>query len=162
MKLKDSNGGEFEFYIQAINKTQAPLKKDGWNFNWKELMGNKKKLFFGLFALGELQGLVSLVIQMLGSPMMFMHQIEIAPHNIGGKGRFKSVAGALLAYSCYQSALLLETSNPYYGYLVFDSKTNLILHYKKYGANQSVGSKMYFSPEAGKQLMEQYLQDYLN
>jgi len=99
MKLKDSNGGEFEFYIQAINKTQAPLKKDGWNFNWKELMGNKKKLFFGLFALGELQGLVSLEIQMLGSPMMFMHQIEIAPHNIGGKGRFKSVAGALLAYS---------------------------------------------------------------
>ena len=157
----DKSGVEFEFYLQQINKAHAPLKKDGWNFNWKDLMNNKKKLFFGLFALGELQGLVSLEVQLLGNPMMFMHQIEIAPHNIGSKGKFKTVAGALLAYSCYQSALLLDTTNPYFGYLVFDSKTNLVSHYKKYGAVQSVGSKMYLSPDAGKELMERYLQDYL-
>ncbi len=159
MKFKDLNGEEFECQIYQIGKAQAPLKKDGWNFNWRELVANKKRKFFGLYVQGKLQGLISLEVQVIGAPMMFMHQIEIAPENVGSKGRFKSTAGTLLAYACYQSALHLETSNSYYGYLVFDSKTNLIAQYKKYGALQSAGSKMYFSPAAGKRLMEQYLQD---
>ena len=161
MKFKDNGGREIEFMIHEIDAGRVPLKKDGWNFNWRELTKKKNRMFFGLFVSNEIQGIISIEVQLIGSAMMFMHQIELAPHNIGVKGKYKEAAGCLLAYACYQSLLKLEVENPYFGYLVFESKTNLIQHYKKYGATSSMGTKMYFSPEAGNKLIERYLKELI-
>ncbi|MFN7120111.1 MAG: hypothetical protein ACK4TA_25195 [Saprospiraceae bacterium] len=80
----------------------------------------------------------------------------MAPHNYGAKGQYDYAAGCLLAYACLKSFELGR--NHYTGFLSFDSKTALItLYQEKYGATHALGHKMFFTPEAGKKLIQQYL-----
>lgn len=93
---------------------------------------------------------------LINEEMLFMNNIEVAPHYYGSVGKFENVAGSLLAFACYKSFELGK--NHYMGYLSFDSKTELIeLYQSKYGATFAMGQKMYFDPEAGKRLMSKYL-----
>ena len=158
MKLKDQNSKEVEAVIKPIQKEKMPLKKNGWNFNWRELAKSKNKRFYALLVDNKVEGMISLEIQKMGvDKLLFLHHLEIAPHNIGRFGKYKQSAGCLLAYACYQSILEIENGTPYAGFVVFESKTELIEHYVSYGAQYAMGNKMFFDPKAGDALIKKYL-----
>ena len=88
--------------------------------------------------------------------MFCMNNIEVAPRNYGGKGKFIDVAGCLIAFACHMS--FEQGKGNYYGFLSFESKTQLIGFYQeKYGAIHAMGQKMYFDQIGGKKLIKTYL-----
>ncbi len=96
------------------------------------------------------------MLTLLNEEMLYMNNIEVAPHNYGEHGRYDRVAGCLIAFGCYKS--FEQGAGHYIGYLAFESKTKLIaLYQKKYGATQAMGQKMFIDPDAGRKLMKTYL-----
>ena len=87
---------------QGCGLADMPLKKDGWQFNWRELhRENKQSLFFKLTlhkSPEKAEGMV--VFTMLENGLLYMDCIEVAPTNYGSKGRYDYVAGSLLAIGC--------------------------------------------------------------
>ncbi len=67
MKLKDQNSKEVEAGIKPIQKEKMPLKKNGWNFNWRELAKSKNKRFYALLVDNKVEGMISLEIQGMGA-----------------------------------------------------------------------------------------------
>jgi hypothetical protein len=129
-----------------------------WNFEWKELF-RAGGMFFKLVLKktpGISEGIIMLSIA--DSQMVYINNIESAPHNIGDGKKYDNVAGCLLAYAC---KLSFEYGRKgYHGFVSFDSKTKLIQLYRdKYGALHIGGQKMYFSPQAGKSLINKYLKE---
>ncbi|MCB0653407.1 MAG: hypothetical protein KDC85_19180 [Saprospiraceae bacterium] len=156
--LKETTTDKFlEGIIIPAVKNDMPLRKDGWQFNWKSLFKVDGALFFKLCLVQtpeHIEGM--LMLTLINGEMMYMNNLEVAPHNYGSNGRFDRVAGCLLAFACWKSFELGR--NNYLGFVAFDSKTNLIeLYEKKYGATHAIGQKMFFDPVAGKNLMEAYL-----
>ncbi|MCB0521234.1 MAG: hypothetical protein H6577_14850 [Lewinellaceae bacterium] len=144
--------------ISEVGYSDMPLKKDGWNFNWRQLYRKEGDgMFFKLTLENtpeKAEGMVKLTLTEFG--MLVLDCIEVAPSNYGRKGKYDLVAACLLAYSCLMSTKYGK--NEYQSYLSFESKTVLIeLYIKKYGATQAWGQKMYFSPEAGNKLINNYL-----
>ena len=148
---------EKEATISKILKKDLPLKKDGWQFNWRQLYKIEGAEIYKLSTEEKpkmIEGMLMLTI--FNEEMVFMNNIEIAPHNYGSKGVYKEVAGCLIAFSCVES--FERGKEGYNGFLSFDSKTKLIeLYQNKYGAKIAMGNKMYFDPVAGKALMKKYL-----
>lgn len=159
MRLSSRDGTTHLGLIKEVSKKDMPLKKDGWRFNWKEFAKDKNKRFFGLYVDDLLQGMLSVeVVKQPYEIMFFMHHIELAPNNYGSDGEYLEVAGCLMAYACRLSLNWLEMNNPYFGYMMFESKTKLIERYESvYGATCIYGHKMCFTPEAGRNLIEKYL-----
>ena len=142
--------------LQIKNLSELPLKKSGWSFNWQKLY--KEKGYFYKLVLennfDEVQGVMKFSIK--NNEMVYLENIEIAPHNIGSNGKYDLVAGSLLAYCCKQSFILGK--NSYIGIVVFDSKTVLIDFYKeKYGATLLFGRRMCFYPDNSQKLINKYL-----
>lgn len=143
--------------ISRVKKKELPLKKAGWNFNWRELYKVEGAEFYKL-TLNESQNRVEgiLMLSIQYEEMVIMNNIELAPYNIGVKKKYRNVAGCLLAFACKYS--FEKGKGSYEGFLSFDSKTELIeLYQNKYGAQWAMGHKMYFDPIAGKALMKKYL-----
>lgn len=159
MKLSSKDGTSHVGVIREVSKKDMPLKKDGWQFNWKELAKDKNKKFFGLYVDELLQGMLS--VELVKQPyeiMFFMHHVELAPNNFGSDGEYLEVAGCLIAYACRLSMNWLEMDNPYFGYVLFESKTKLIERYQEvYGAELVIGRKMCFTPDVGDALIKKYL-----
>ena len=143
--------------IQLITKKELPLKKDGWNFNWRQLFkieGSKVYKISLEESPNKIEG--ALVLTIFNDEMLFMNSIEVAPHNLGKRKKYDNVAGCLQAFACKES--FEKGKGDYQGFLSFDSKTELIeLYHFKYGATYVKGNKMYFGPAAGKKLMKQYI-----
>ena len=157
--LKETSTGKMvAAEIVAAQLSDMPLKKDGWNFNWRALYKKPKSIFYKAVladSTKKIEGIIMLTLQEDG--ILYMDCIEVAPINYGSKGKYDFVAGALLAFGCHLSREFGKP--PYEGYLSFESKTVLIeLYEKKYGASWAMGRRMFFSPEAGIKLMELYLQ----
>ncbi|MEZ5039936.1 MAG: hypothetical protein R2828_08590 [Saprospiraceae bacterium] len=152
-----ASGEMIEALISKASSNEMPLRKDGWQFTWRQLSKTEGVDFYKLTKLGtpkEIEGI--LMLTLLNEEMFYMNNIEVAPHNYGSKGKYANVAGNLLAFACYKS--FEQGKNYYLGYLSFDSKTSLInLYQEKYGATLAMGQKMFFDPEAGKKLMKKYL-----
>ncbi len=146
-----------EAFISKASSKDMPLKKNGWQFTWKQLSQTEGADFYKLTKLDtpdEIEGI--LMLTLLNEEMLYMNNVEVAPHNYGSAGKYANVAGSLIAFACYKS--LEQGKNHYLGYLSFDSKTRLIkLYQDKYGATLATGQKMFFDPEAGKKLMKKYL-----
>jgi hypothetical protein len=70
----------------------------------------------------QIEGMLMLEIQL--GEMIYMSNVEIAPENIGKEGRYRNIAGCLLAYAC--SVSFTHGKGHYHGYLSFTSKTELI------------------------------------
>ena len=142
--------------LPAIKK-DMPLKKEGWNFNWRQLYQDEKGAFYKLILIGknsQIQGVLKL--QLENKSMLVMKDIEIAPHNFGSKGKYEKVAGCLIAFACKRSFEIGKGN--YKGFLVFESKTKLIpLYQKKYGATIAIGQKMFIDEITGRHLIEKYL-----
>lgn len=155
--LEAGSGKKLEAIITEAMQKDIPSRKDGWQFTWKKLFKTERALFFRIAAIerpGQTEGL--LMLSLINEELLYMNAIEVAPHNFGSAGRYENVAGCLLGYACYKSFELGK--GPYLGFLSFDSKTRLIeLYEKKYGATFAMGQKMFFDPNAGKELMKKYL-----
>jgi hypothetical protein len=134
-----------------------PLKKDGWQFTWKKLAKIEGAQFYKITlkdSPSKLEGL--LMITLINDEMLYMNNLELAPHNYGSKGKYENVAGCLIAFACKKSFELGRGN--YLGFLSFDSKTELIsLYEEKYGAIWAMGQKMFIDPGQGRKLMEKYL-----
>lgn len=155
--LERETGIQKSAVVQRILRKELPLKKNGWSFNWRTLFKVEGSEIFKLSleeSPDEIQGIVMLT--MFNDEMLFMNNVEVAPHNIGKNKKYDNTAGILLAFACKKS--FEKGKGNYNGFLSFDSKTELIeLYHEKYGATLAMGHKMYFDPEAGKKLMKEYL-----
>lgn len=144
-------------FIGITNLKEIPPKKEGWNFNWRKLIKTEGAVVYKLSLLetpAKVEGL--LMLTLMFDEMIYMNDIEVAPHNYGKDGKHDNVAGCLIAFSCKES--FEKGRNDYRGFLSFDSKTQLIDFYvKKYGATVARGSKMYIGPKEGRKLIDEYL-----
>ncbi|MBL7794082.1 MAG: hypothetical protein JNK77_17265 [Saprospiraceae bacterium] len=151
------NGELVEAIITKAEKGDMPLRKDGWQFTWKKLFSTDGALFYKLAKVAtpeEVEGI--LMLTLINEEMLYMNNLEVAPHNYGSTGKYDNVAGCLIAFACYKSFELGK--NHYLGFLTFESKTQLIeLYERKYGATFAMGQKMFFDPGAGKKLMKKFL-----
>ena len=144
-----------EAEIVSIKKKYIPLKKDGWNFNWRQLSKNDNTQSYVLKLISSKEKVEGALLLKIEENMLIMDVLEVAPHNIGSKKRYDYVAGSLIAYACRES---FKLEGNYKGFLTFVSKTNLIDWYiEKYGAELALGQRMFIDWENGKKLIEKYL-----
>lgn len=143
--------------IEKATAGDMPLKKDGWQFTWRSLYKTEGAEFYKLVLTDsptEIQGI--LMLTLMNDEMLYMNNVEIAPHNYGSEGRYEHVAGCLIAYACLKSFELGK--NHYKGFLSFESKTALIpLYQNKYGAERALGQRMFIPKEKGIELITKYL-----
>lgn len=155
--LEQATNQHLEGMINSSKRQELPLKKNGWQFNWKKLYKTEGATFFKLTLFinpSSIEGM--LMLTLMNEEMLYMNNIEVAPHNFGSNGKYDNIAGCLIAYACYKSFELGK--NHYRGYLTFDSKTKLIpLYQRKYGATLAMGQKMFIEPKNGERLIEKYL-----
>ena len=154
--LDKISGKLVESEIVQITDETLPLKKDGWNFDWKQLSDDKNGEIFVLKTTdspSQIEGILQLKIEF---NMLIMNTLELAPHNIGRRNkRYDYIAGCLIAFACRES---VKIEGPYKAYLTFVSKSNLIQWYiEKYGAELAIGQRMYIDWKSGEKLIEQYL-----
>ena len=141
--------------ISLTSKTDIPLKKDGWNFNWRMLVKQRKTQTYVLKLINKQKTVEGALQLRVEEGMMIMDVLEVAPHNIGKNKRYDYVAGALIAYACRES---FKLESNYKGFLTFVAKTKLIEWYKKkYGAELALGQRMFIDWENGQKLIEKYL-----
>ena len=143
--------------IVVPEPSEIPLKKDGWNFNWRESSKQEKSRIFILKTIGlnsSVEGTLQLKIE---NEMLIMNALEIAPHNIGQKNKkYDYVAGCLIAFACKES---FKIKGVYKGFLTFMSKTSLMKWYSKtYGASVGLGQRMFIDSENGLKLITEYLE----
>ena len=154
--LDKINGKLIKSEIVPIDIRTIPLKKDGWNFNWRQLSKEENGQTFILRTINspnQVEGALQLKFEY---DMLVMDALELAPHNIGQKNkRYDYVAGCLIAFACRES---FKIEGDYKGFLTFVSKTNLIEWYaKKYGAELALGQRMFIDWGNGEKLIERYL-----
>jgi hypothetical protein len=135
---------------------EIPLKKDAWNFNWRELSKEKDSRMFILKTIGPNPGVEGALQLKVENEMLIMNVLEIAPHNIGLKNKkYEYVAGCLIAFACKES---FNMKSEYKGFLTFLSKTSLMKWYSiKYGAKVGLGQRMYIDSENALKLINEYL-----
>ncbi|MCU0349136.1 MAG: hypothetical protein MUC59_19510 [Saprospiraceae bacterium] len=146
VNVKDTLSGNLvAAEIKAARLGDMPLKKDGWSFNWRQLHKDfKAALFFKLTLEAtphKVEGMLMLTLQF--DRMVFMNDLEVAPHNLGTSKRYDWVAGCLIAYACFESQC--KGKGDYIGFVAFESKTKLIELYinkNKYGAMQLAGHRI--------------------
>ncbi len=68
------------------------------------------------------------MLSVIDKEMIYMNNVEVAPHNFGTNRKFVNVAGVLIAFACLQSFEMGQGN--YAGFLSFDSKSELIELYK--------------------------------
>jgi hypothetical protein len=155
--LETKTGKLVPAFIGKATVKDMPFKKDGWNFNWRNLFKEEGAEVYKVSLDGspnKIEGII--IFQLKNDEMLEMNNIEIAPYNIGNAGKYKRVSGVLIAFCCIQS-LTLGKGN-YKGFVSFESKTSLISYYQnKYGATQIIGQKMFFDQETGAELIKKYL-----
>lgn len=151
------SGASIEAVITKANQKDLPVKKDGWQFTWRKLGKVEGADLYKLTTVDspdQIEGI--LMLTLINEEMLYMNNVEVAPHNYGSKGKYENVTGGLITFACYKSFELGKKH--YLGYLSFDTKTKLIeLYEKKYGATFAMGQKMFFDPSAGRHLMKKYL-----
>jgi hypothetical protein len=143
--------------IVVPKPNEIPLKRDGWNFNWRELSKAKDSRMLIIRTIGlnpSIEGAIQLKTE---NEMLIMNVLEIAPHNIGRKSKkYDYVAGCLIAFACKES---FKLKSAYKGFLTFMSKSSLIKWYsEKYGASVGLGQRMYIDSEKGLKLIHEYLE----
>jgi len=146
-----------EALIEISQFKDMPLKKDGWNFNWRTLYKVEGAEIYKLTKQSiknKVEGVI--MLSLMNDEMLYMNNLEVAPYNYGTNGEFDKIAGCLIAFGCLKSIELGQHN--YKGYLTFESKTALIdLYRNKYGATLAMGQRMFIDPSAGKLLIDKYL-----
>ena len=152
--LKNRRTGEI---VQTTYKELTkPIKKEaykGWKFDWSKTQKNGYHIF-ELYVSGipDVKGRISAKID---GGVADLDIIETAPHNYGHNGVYEGVGGHLIAIACKYS---LE--NGCDGFVSFLSKSDLINYYhEKFGAQLSMGRRMYIDEKAAKVLINKYFKE---
>lgn len=149
------SGDKFNTQIIEITKNDLSKLKSGWNFNWISEY-HSKSIVYKLIIENNveiIQGLVSLTYK---EGFVYLELIENADFNIGRNKVYFGVAGNLFAFACKQS---WDKGN--FGYVAFNSKTNLIEHYAKTVGAKQVGNsnQMVIEPKEALKLINKYYKD---
>ena len=128
------------------------LKKKDWLFNWEAEAKLKDRKVYKLVIVDNpniIQGLISLQDR---KDHIFMTLIESTKFNRGSKKIYLGVPGNLVAFACK-----ISFDKGYSGYVSFESKTNLIAHYKKeLKAHLLFRNFMAFDSKSASKLIELY------
>lgn len=145
---KETNEYIDTFFKKMSNKEELKELTKDWIFNW-----NKEDNVYGLYTKDNkdrLQGLISYKVQK-ENQAVYIKLLENNPDNIQNK-TYTGVGGHMIAQACK-----ISFNHGYDGFVYLDAKTNLINHYKKYGAKQFTKSqRMIFDEDASKKLVEEY------
>lgn len=155
--IEKSTGKSIDGEIRKIGIKDLLQNKSKWQFNWFELFENNTDAnlycVISLDEPSEIQAIMMFSIQHGEVP--YMNAIETSPWNYGSDGKYNAV-GCLLAFACLLAHR--EGVGNYKGFLSFTSKTKLIgLYRDKYGASKALGQRIFFTLEAGKNLIDKYL-----
>ena len=154
--LETNSNRLIEADIIIAERKNVPLKKNGWNFNWNQLVQEQDAQTFILKTIELPQSVEGALHLKVENGMLIMDAVEIAPHNIGrNKKRYDYVAGCLIAFACRES---FKLEGSYKGFVSFVSKTGLIKWYSEnYGATLALGQRMFIDSDAGEKLINKYL-----
>jgi hypothetical protein len=151
------SGDSFPTEVTHLIKSDlnSVIKKNGWNFNWKNELNSDTLEIYKLTITNNpnvIQGIVSLSIE---PDHIFINLLESAPFNIGKEKLYEGVAGNLVAHACKLSFL-----NGHDGFVSFSAKTMLIEHYERtLGAYHFGGHKMIIPTHAARKLVERYYKE---
>lgn len=149
-------GDSFDTQVIELQKDDLPKLKEGWNFDWNTEFDNTHSKVFKLIIennLTVIQGLVSLSYK---EGFVFVELIESADFNIGRNKVYLGVAGNLFAFACKES-----WDKGDFGYVAFNSKTNLIQHYKNTIGAKKIGNshQMIIEPNEALNLINKYYEN---
>lgn len=165
VKILEVSSGELtKAKIREGQKQEMPSIQDDWNFNFNRPHKYPNSRSFVLVhddTPNIIEGCMIFSIHETFGP--YMDLLEVAPHNKGEKGRYKYVAGCLIAYACGLSFEIGTDENK--GILTFEaagktpnSKGILEKLYKeKYKANKNPFGFMEIYQEESKELIREYL-----
>lgn len=112
--------------VNSISELKVVLKKNGWQFNWKNELKQPQREVYKLSITNNqniIQGLISLEVK---SDHVYMHLIESAPFNKGREKVYVGVPGNLVAFACK-----LSFQRGHDGNVSFVAKSQLIKHYEE-------------------------------
>lgn len=150
--------------IREGAKGEMPSLNDGWRFNFNKHSLAKGKRTFVLVkedSPNKIEGCMIFSLHETFGP--YMDYLEVAPHNRGSDGKYKRVAGCLIAYACVLS--FEEGIGSDKGILTFyafggdvNSQQQLEeLYRKKYHARKNVWGYMEIYQDESRLLIEEYL-----
>lgn len=149
-------GDSFDTQVLPVKENEIEKIKKGWNFDWILEWNSENSKVFKLIVednTGVIQGLISLNYK---EGFVFVELIESADFNIGRNKVYLGVAGNLFAFACKES---WDKGN--YGYVAFNSKTNLIEHYQNTLGAKRIGNsnQMVIEPEKAVELINKYYEN---
>jgi hypothetical protein len=150
-------GDSFSTDVLLVSASDLKIvtKKNAWLFDWKHEFEQQERAVYKLAITNNsniIQGMISLEIR---SDHVYMHLLENAPFNLGKNKMYAGVAGNLVAFAC---KIAWDKGNE--GFVVFQSKTQLIRHYEKMlGAVHEGGHTMIIYPHAALKLIQTYFQE---
>lgn len=149
-------GDSFDTQVLPVEKNEIEKIKRGWNFDWILEWNSEDSKVFKLIVednIEVIQGLISLNYK---EGFIFIELIESADFNIGRNKVYLGVAGNLFAFACKES---WDKGN--YGYVAFNSKTNLIEHYKATLGAKRIGNsnQMVIEPQEAIKLINKYYEN---
>lgn len=143
--------------LELTPKDIKGLTKSDWIFDWKAEARQNDKTVYKLIIVDNaniIQGLISLQDR---GDHLFMPLIESIKFNRGAKKVYLGIPGNLVAFACK-----LSIEQGYGGYVSFESKTRLIVHYQKsLGAHILFGNFMTIDTKAANKLIQQYFPENL-
>ena len=151
------SGDSFQTEVSTftMKDLKQSIKKNGWQFNWKQELANNSKEVYKLTIVNNpdiIQGLISFTIK---SDHIYMDLIESAPFNLGRNKIYEGVAGNLVAFACK-----VAFQRGFDGFLSFTAKTKLIEHYEKtLGAYHFGNHLMILETKASSILVEKYFKN---
>jgi len=148
-------GDNFDTQIVEITKSDLKHLESGWSFDWKAEFKSQSKVYKLIIEENYdiIQGLISLSYR---DGFVFVELIENADFNIGRNKVYYGVAGNLFAFACKES-----WDRGDFGYVAFNSKTNLIGHYETLLGAKKVGNsnQMIIEPKEALKLIQQYYKE---
>lgn len=151
------SGDSFQTEVAVFTSKdlKQTIKKNGWQFNWKQELSNECREVFKLTIVNNpdiIQGLISFTIK---SDHIYMDLIESAPFNLGQNKIHEGVAGNLVAFACK-----LAFQRGFEGFVSFTAKTKLIEHYENtLGAYHFGNHLMILETKASKMLVDKYFKN---
>jgi SPP1 gp7 family putative phage head morphogenesis protein len=118
---------------ETVSVDASKLRLKGWNFDFKKSQKAGNEVFaLRLTGDSEIQGLIAFAEDRANKAVK-VDIVEVAPHNVGSKGKYKGAGPHLFAFAGKRS---IEMG---YDFIYFDAKTDLIEHYEKSLGAQQLG-----------------------
>ena len=99
--IETNSKKEKDAFILKAKSKDMPTKKSGWQFTWRTLYKTEGAEFYKIILTDNSDNIEGmLMLSVMYDEMLYMNNIEVAPHNLGSKGKYDNVAGCLIAFGC--------------------------------------------------------------